>query len=258
MTATPWRRRAPCVCTRGIPRQGGVATGADVALPALGPGQQAVVTLLWDSLDKEGVQTLNAVVDPDSAVAELSELDNQVSVEIEVLPAPAGAELELRDSDLLITPSQPTELPAALGIAAAVRNLGQRRRRRGDGAPAGGAVRRGNLGRRHDGHRAGAVLGARDLRFTLTTPGLTRFTVVADPDDAIVEDDETNNAASRTLATGATVDLEVTAADLELEGTPYLGGDVCLPGNGAQPRHPRFARLPAAHRGDGRGRRCTW
>jgi subtilase family serine protease len=52
--------------------------------------------------------------------------------------------------------------------------------------------------------------------------------VIADPDGAIAEEDEDNNAASRTVATGATVDLEVTGTDLELVGTPYLGTDVAF------------------------------
>jgi hypothetical protein len=58
-----------------------------------------------------------AVVDQDNDVIELSELDNRAEISFTVQTAPQTAELELRDSDIMITPTQPQTLPADLAIS---------------------------------------------------------------------------------------------------------------------------------------------
>ncbi len=210
----------------GDPDAGGTPVGGDVTLPPLASGQSATVTVTWDSLDRAGTNTLVLLLDPDDAVTELSELDNRATVEVEVKPAPAEPDLELRPEDISFTPAQPAELPTSLGIAVTVRNLGQ--------TDAEGAVVRLYRGDPADGvtvgeesllvpQRSSAVATFTDL---LETAGSTSYTAVADAVDAIAEADETNNRASATVTTAGTVDLSVTPADVSLAGAAYLDNDL--------------------------------
>jgi len=209
----------------GDPDTGGVAVG-EVALPTLTSGQSARVTLSWDTLGKTGLQTLVAVLDPDAAAIELSELDNRLSFDVEVEPAPAGADLEVNASEIAFTPAQPAELPTSLGIAATVRNLGQ--------TDAADVVVRLYLGDPADGvaleettllvpQRSSAVA---TFTYLLETAGSTPFTVMADADDRVAEADETNNRASATISTSGTVDLAIAAEDVALLGPALLGNDL--------------------------------
>lgn len=195
----------------------------EVALPVLAPGASVALSLLWDSLDKPGTTALVAVVDPDDAVEELDESDNFSAFDVEVTPAPAGAELAIDASEVLISPPQPAELPVDLAFSAVVRNYGLT-----DAAAVrvvlwkeGTAVAEATV---DVPQRSSATAS---FFYQLTEPGEHPFTVEADPDNAVAESDETDNAATVTVALAAAVDLEVTAADLRLlEGAAVLGADV--------------------------------
>lgn len=203
----------------------GAPVAGEYALPELDPGAVVEVVASWDTYDRSGPQTLVAVLDPDDATDELSELDNRTELSFEVAPAPSEADLEIDAAEILVTPERPTELPADLLFSAVVRNFGL--------ADAAG-VR--VVLRREDGtiaDEATISVPARssngvDLAFRLEAPGEHDFTVEADADDAVAEADETNNAASVTVSTVSGLDLEVLDADLALDGAAIAGTDVSL------------------------------
>jgi len=211
----------------GDPDAGGTPASPDLPLPALPAHRTATVRVLWDSFDKPGLRTVFAVVDAENAVLELSELDNRVSLEIDVKPAPEDADLEIRASDLAVMPAAPDRLPTALALSAQLRNLGK--------TPVVEATVRLWLGEKGAGvllDEKTVSLPARSSRVVnfshdLAAPGTTTFTVEADPDDEVSEANETNNVASTSVTTVASVDLEVMDSDLALiQGAPYLGNDV--------------------------------
>ncbi len=209
----------------GDPGSGGVPIGADIVVPTLAAQQSATLTALWDTFDGAGGHTLVAVVDPDGTLAELSEVDNRAELLIEVVPAPVEADLEVREADILVTPSQPNELPTALGVVVTLRNLGLTDALDvrvvltvGEGAD---AVIVDEVTLTAPQRSSTPV----NLSYLLETPGLTVLTVEVDPDGLIPEADETNNTAARSVSTIASVDLEALDAGIVLAGGAFLGND---------------------------------
>ena len=211
----------------GDPAAGGVEADR-VDLPALQPGAAIFATSVWDTLDQAGVHTLFAVLDPDDALEEVSELDNQAATEIEVLPAPVGADLEISADEILVDPAQPAELPASLSFSAVVRNFGQT-----DAVDVRVVLWRGDPVAGSVADETAVSVAARSsapVSFVdvLSEPGEQLYTIQADADDAISEDDETNNSAQATVGTLAGLDLAVDAADVAVTGPTLLGRDVSL------------------------------
>lgn len=209
----------------GDPDAGGTPAAPDARIPALVPGATATVEILWDTFGKPGPRTLTAVLDPDHALAELSETDNRLAVPVEVRTAPVAPDLEVQPADVTFAPAQPSELPVQLGISVTVRNLGQT-----DAGQVRVRLLRGPPGPAEPVGEVTVALPGRsstvaNFLYTLETPGATTFTVVVDPGGEIAEDSEANNQASATVTTQANVDLAVTAADLRLDGPAFLGQD---------------------------------
>ncbi|MDX2000453.1 MAG: CARDB domain-containing protein, partial [Thermoanaerobaculia bacterium] len=211
----------------GDPGAGGLVIGSDVTLPALAPGQGATVTTLWDTLDRAGLREIFIVIDPDDALPELSDLDNRVSFQVEVVVPPVGADLEVRRADLSIVPSAPNTLPVTLAVAVAVRNLGQ------TAVPAARVVLRAIDGAGNPilAETTLAVPArssvAANFSTLLTRAGATVYAVEVDPDGTVPEAVETNNRAEVTVTTQPSLDLAVVDADIELIGGPaLLGRDV--------------------------------
>ena len=210
----------------GDPAAGGVASGPDIPLPPLAAGQSSAVRTLWDTSGKAGSHTLFLVLDPDHQVEELSRADDVTTLAVTVAPAAVAADLELRDGDIAVSPAHPTTLPAQLAISATVRNIGQ------TAVPA--VKVRLYRGSAQNGTAVGevtvAVPGrssvAANFLYTLTTPGNTVLTVVADPDNQVSEADETNNTGMTTVMTTVAIDLSVAPADLSVSGTAFVGSDL--------------------------------
>ncbi len=208
----------------------GAAAITEAEVPPLAAGGSVVVSLTWDSLGHAGANHLVAVLDPDGATDELSELDNRASVDLDVAEAPAEADLELSDTDLNLSPAEPTELPASVAVSATVRNLGQtdvaqavvRLLVAGPGVAPEDAIAVDEAMVAVPGRSSTPVA----FTYLLEAPGTTTFVVQVDPDGAVAEADETNNQARGTVSTAAAVDLAVAPADLSLEGTPTVGSDV--------------------------------
>ena len=208
----------------GDPDSGGVSF-ADVELPSLSAGRTATVKVFWDSFDLPGNHTLVAVLDPDSAVNELSELDNRARLDIEVAPAPAEADLEIRPVDIVVTPPAPATLPTTLGFSVQARNLG--RTDAADvsvefwvGSPEGGELLETKMV--NFPQRQTTVV---NFSYLLLQAGVTHFTFRLDPEDDIVEASEGNNRASTSVTTLPTLDLEVVPADVELVDGAALRGE---------------------------------
>ena len=209
----------------GDPDSGGIPF-ADVELPSLPAGRAATVDVFWDSFNLPGNHTLVAVLDPDGAVDELSELDNRARLVIEVAPAPAEADLELRPVDIVVTPPAPATLPTTLGFSLQARNLG-----RTDAADVGvefwlGSPEGGELLETKTVSLLQRQTTVVNFSYLLLRAGVTNFTFRLDPNDDITEAKEDNNRASTSVTTVPTIDLEVLATDIELvDGSALRGED---------------------------------
>jgi uncharacterized repeat protein (TIGR01451 family) len=205
----------------------GVQIGDDMALPLLAPNQGAELTRLWDSLGREGNRTLVAVVDPDDSEIEMSEQDNRAELAITVTAPPAGMDLTLETTDISVSPTQPDVLPTTLSLSASVRNLGVADApdvviQVWDGSPGEGQL---------VGEDVLTILGrssaAVNHTYTLTTPGTSTFHVVLDPQNQLLEEDESNNSASASIITAPSIDLTVSTEDISVTDNPaYVGDDI--------------------------------
>lgn len=208
------------------PAAGGQAIGTDLQIPVLGPQQTATFNPLWDTLNQAGERTLVAIVDPDQETVELSELDNQASVSFTVQEPPSVAELELRDSDITITPAQPHTLPAELAISATLRNLGEI-----DANNVRVILQKVVASHTDIVDEQTITIAQRSsipihFTYTLTSAGNTDFIIQIDPDNQITEADETNNSAKASVVTQASIDLTVSSSDIVLLGdSANLGHD---------------------------------
>lgn len=219
----------------GAPEDGGTPAAPDASIPGLAAGGAVDVEVVWETLDRSGSHTLVAVLDPDSATEELSETDNRTSVDLEVAPAPDGVDLQVTESEVLVTPSQPVSLPAELAVAVTVRNLGRADasdvlvRLRAGAVPGEGALV--DEKRVAVPGRSSTVVGFSHVHDTIEPVYLG---VELDPEGEIAEAEESNNAASVLVTPGTGVDLAV--GEIGLDGDPLQGLEVLF-------------RVPVANRG---------
>ncbi len=205
---------------RGNPRLGGTVLGS-APLPGLAQGASAVVSLAWDTTGAQGSHELFAVADPDYALDELDETNNETSLPVTVTgPVPPDPDLEV--ARLALEPPVQTSIPQALGVRVLVRNLGREavassvRLSDDRSAPYGDLPV--SLGPR----------SATTLVFSvsLASGGDRTFSAVADPDGTLPEPDEGNNQASATLDDpGSTFDLELLAGEVTPSSTDLTVGE---------------------------------
>ena len=208
----------------GDPVAGGVAIASDVVVPALNPGQSSTISLLWDSLGQAGEHDLIAIVDPNGSQVETSESDNRVTVSVTVDNAPNGIDLAIAQQDIAVIPANPVTLPADLGFAATVRNVG--------------LVDAPNVRvQLRAGSTTGPVLDehvlnipnrttvATNFSYDLTTPGVQQFVIVADGDNQIAEARENNNAVSISVGTSNSLDLDISNSDIVADTTSTIIGE---------------------------------
>ena len=182
--------------------------------------------LIWDSLGLAGQHQLFAVVDLNGTQVETNENDNRASVAVTVAEAPAGIDLAIAQQDVVVIPNNPITLPASLGFAATVRNIGLT-----DAQSVRVQLRLGSV--------IGPVLDekvldianratvAANFSYELTLPGLHRFIVVADADNFIPEAREDNNAVAVEVGTVNSLDLEVENSDIVADmSSTIIGEDV--------------------------------
>ena len=207
------------------PAGGELVPLGDAAMPALAALEVADVDLRWETAGTTGAQTLIARVNPDHAVVESSESNNEQQLEVTVGPPGNGPDLAIAARDVVVTPPAPAELPADLLIAATVRNLGTTAV---DSARV--VLRRGGAGGPIVGEATVAVAAQSSAVATfshlLNEAGRSDFTVQADPDGAVADLDPSNNAAAFAVTTTPAVNLTVAAADVRQLDAAVVGSDV--------------------------------
>lgn len=209
----------------GDPSSGGIASGSDIVIPAIGPNAGVTIAYYWDSFDKPGVHTFYAVVDPDSTYSEMSEKDNQASVQVMVDPAPDGIELSVVVPDLVALPAKPSRLPTNMGIAADVRNFGLT-----DAANVRVVLWKGGVNTGSIVDEVTVNIPNRSSMVTnftnvLDAPGTTIYSVQIDPDNAITESRKENNSADIEVTTDPSVDFVIDTTDISSDINPAILGD---------------------------------
>lgn len=201
----------------------------DIPVPAIPAGGAVTVDYYWDSLNHAGDNNFTFAIDPDNTVAERSELDNTAQASVTVGAAPKGIDLELDDGAVTATPSAPMLLPTSESISGSLRNAGAT-----DSGPAVVRLLRLDAGSSQwtkvgettvdvPGRQTSVVNFVADV----IKPGQTRFRMVADPDNAISEADETNNQGTITITPKGTVDLAVDATSVSMSpNQANVGEDV--------------------------------
>lgn len=142
---------------------------------------------------------LELIADPHDAIVEFSETNNTLTLDI---PYGDGVDLEIRPQDIVVTPEHPVH-GDDLRIRVGIRNNGA-----ADSPAADVVLEREVAGQWARLQRISLVVpaGSTSQREFLWRPdrsGEHRLRLVADPDDAIVELDATNNAAEWTVQVGS-------------------------------------------------------
>ncbi len=163
---------------------------ARTVLDDLAPGGLGVATLRWTPAP--GSHLVRVIVDPDGEVAETDESNNQMSITITVI----SPDLSVVPSDISIDPSYPTE-SSETTLRIVITNTEQ--------LVAGPfkvhiTVDGEDLGTREV---AIGLVGGDNVTLELpwtSIPGRHTFKVVVDPDGDVIEEDLSNNAASRSFS----------------------------------------------------------
>lgn len=183
----------------GAPGNGGVQIGTTQTIPLLRPGEQASASVIWNPIQTSGTQLIYAVADLNNAIIEFDEGDNSAFVTVNVASLP---DLSLNAAAISFSPAFPKEGDSVVVTAAISNRRGQAagnvRIRFFDGDPAAGGVQIGSdqiipqiLG-----------LGEANAQIAYATSGKLGAHLIyvqADPLNEVVEQDETNNRAFRTL-----------------------------------------------------------
>jgi uncharacterized membrane protein len=192
---------------------------ARTTLDDLVPGSLGVATLKWTP--PPGSHLVRVVVDPDGEIAETDEDNNQVSIIVMV----SSPDLSIVPGDIAIDPSYPTESSVAT-IRIVITNTRQllagpfNVRVTVDGE---------DLGTREV---ASGLVGGANVTLELpwtATPGRHTFKVEVDPDGDVLEEDLSNNVASRSFSVNARPQAILKASEEEIK----TGDEVTLDANGS-------------------------
>ncbi len=170
----------------------------------LGVNDKAVVSVPYDTRGKAGERAIRVVVDPENFLEELDEENNRAEKTLHVRSADAseeGPNLAVLASDINFSPSQP-QPSDPVTITVRVRNRGSESasdvvvrfedNTDGAGELIGAVTITGTIAA---GDRASAMI----VFDTTGLEGDRAIRVIADPENAIPETDETDNQAERTL-----------------------------------------------------------
>ena len=192
---------------------------ARTTLDDLAPGSLGVATLKWTPAP--GSHLVRVVVDPDGEIAETDEDNNQVSITVMV----SSPDLSIVPGDIAIDPSYPTESSEAI-IRIVITNIKQ--------LLAGPF----NVRVTVDGEDlvtrevASGLVGGDNVTLELpwtATPGRHTFKVEVDPDGDVLEEDLSNNVASRSFSVNARPQAILKASEEEIK----TGDEVTLDANGS-------------------------
>jgi subtilase family serine protease len=200
----------------GDPASGGIQIGLDQTIASVPAGGSTQVSVTH-TFTGTGGRTIFVQIDPNNQIAETSESDNAASTRLWVATAP---DLAVFSTDLI--PSTYTPSPGtAFALEYTVRNLGESAvgpftvaLYDGDPSASGTFLTSANLS-----GVAGAGNRTETLGVTLTSAVAHTLYLVADSNNQITEQSETNNRGSVTVQVGATpmaADLVVTNTDLSV------------------------------------------
>lgn len=191
---------------------------------ALAPGASQTLDFAWTP-PAAGAWTLRVVGDPDEALRELSEKNNEQSRAVTILKR---FDLSVSAADISFQPASPI-LGDTVTVTARVRNVGD------VATPAANAARFVEAGIPLSQDRTVPVLAAGasadlSVTFTVAEERTHHIVVTADPDGALVEEREDNNEAAKDLAVRVVrPDLETAAADISFSNaSPALGDTVTI------------------------------
>jgi subtilase family serine protease len=211
----------------GAPESGGTLLASDTR--TLAPGEEQTLTATW--IATAGIHDLYVVLDRTNQLVEIKETNNQAVLRV----MPDMVDLSVSATDLAFTPPRPV-IGDAVALTLTVRNLGIRETgpfavALYDGDPAAGGVLL-------QTYPVSTLLGdaAGTFTHTFTGEGRTyRFYAVADIDGQVVELDETNNQAMRSLrikAPGEILGPDLVPIKIDVTGettdgqTLQIGGSV--------------------------------
>ncbi len=208
---------------QGDPASGGSVVGTATISGLLAGGQDSV-TFTWTAASPAGQYTLYAVVDEAGDVDETSEDDNVGAEAVRTLLA---RDLQVTAGHIEFTPERPAP-GQAVSVRAMIANTGGQALsdvvvRFFDGDPTAGGSQVGADAIVPSLASMEEVFVEQDLG--VLADGDHDIYVVADPDDAISEGDETNNIASKTVRVAQRVDLVVIVEGIELSDDEPMDGD---------------------------------
>lgn len=209
----------------GVPGAGGGLIGSRT-IPSLDGGAASMVTVDWNDIRSAGSHVIYAQADPDNTIQEIREDDNDAFVTLDILSLP---DLAITSNSIVFQPAAPKE-GDSVTIEIRIKNLGRQ-------AASGVTVKvydeTSEIGSSGiatiDGNSEATAAVSYD---SAVIAGAHVIRVEVDPEDLILEQDEGNNSASKTLG--------VQDADLWLT-EPYFSPN----GDGIKDSTALFFRLPS-------------
>ncbi|MCC6167020.1 MAG: S8 family serine peptidase [Caldilineaceae bacterium] len=169
-------------------------------IDSLLPGESATVQITYDTTDKAGERRIQVVVDPANTIAESDEQDNSAIALLTVAPPPAP-NLVVKGENIRFSPSSPSD-GQPVTITVTVLNEGPRNANTVEvkfvDATNGGEQPIGDV-QVIGGIPSGGSATAQVVYDTTGKQGERLIRVVADPNNLVVETDETDNQAETAL-----------------------------------------------------------
>ncbi|MEZ5468222.1 MAG: CARDB domain-containing protein [Lysobacterales bacterium] len=194
------------------------------SLPAMLPDQVERISGQWPTVElTAGTYELRVRLDAGDAIPERDELNNTRVAQLALLPAPELPDLTVALNSLQLIPAVITSVPQQVEIRAEIANLGLQPANQV--AVAFFGWRFGEL--RPLGSALCDVPGQSSISLTqlveIDDLDISRVVVLLDPDNLLIEANESNNQAFALIDRQPTVDLAIDAMDLIVPATPEQG-----------------------------------
>jgi subtilase family serine protease len=203
----------------------GTPVGPQQTIPLIPSGGSAVVEMSYTATEKAGSRTVRVAIDPNNFIAEGRETDNTASLTFEIF-APDRPNLVVLASNINFSPLT-ISANGTVTVRAVILNHGAREARDvvvqfmdvsgGSQVPIGSPQ---TLARIAPGNAATA-----QMSFAPASPGDFTVQVVADPNNFIVESNELDNRASKSLVVGAPPAPNLVALSSNMEFVPSAPQD---------------------------------
>jgi subtilase family serine protease len=204
---------------------GSTPVGPQQTIPLIPAGGSAVVEMSYTATEKAGSRMIKVAIDPNNFIAEGRETDNTATVTLEILP-PDQPNLVVLASNINFSPLT-ISANGSVTVRAVILNHGAREARdvvvqfmdvsAGSQSPIGAPQ---TLTRIAPGDAASA-----QMTFAPNAPGDFTIQVVADPNNFIVESDEQDNRATKSLVVGAPPAPNLVALSSNMEFVPSAPQD---------------------------------